>query len=95
MVLSKTIDKNELLFESEICDAINEDTESDEKIKLADITNWLKEQPHQKALRRCYGTDTLEKGSIAEVLSAIEIQKVRKNKKEIINTINFDLIVFL
>lgn len=76
-VLSQRIDHNELLFESEICDGAQGDSESDQ-FRLADITNWLKEQPHQKASRRCYGTDSLEKNTIAEIISAIEIFKVNQ-----------------
>lgn len=75
--LNQKIGNNDaILFESEIFDK-GQESDSEETSSLNKLAKWLKEQPHNKAVRRCYGTDSLEKNTVEAIMSAVEELKVK------------------
>lgn len=80
-ILNRSEGQNDFIFESDI-EAINKRTnEHDDELRpapklLTQITKWLKEQSHQKALRRNIGSDALNKATVKQVLDAVQENKV-------------------
>lgn len=68
------------LFESDLAESIADETEEPNAKPLAQITRWLKEQPHNKALRRNAGSKTLDRRTIECVVEAVEKNKAQPVK---------------
>lgn len=70
--------QSDFLFESELEDGGGEDgnTEEDTAKPLVKITRWMKEQPHNKALRRSVGSASLNRPAIQCIVDAVEKNKV-------------------
>lgn len=64
--------QNEFIFESEL----NENSGETDGSVLRVISKWLKEQPHQNARRRNWGTEALDSDSIAAIVEATNKLKV-------------------
>lgn len=84
-VLNRCEGQNDFIFESDIEALIKKtDDDDDDDSKpapkiLTQISKWLKEQPHQKALRRNVGSDAMNRKTVKCVLDAVQENKVNSN----------------
>lgn len=73
-------DQGDYLFESDLAadpqNADGDEAEDHSAKPLTQITRWLKEQPHTKALRRSVGSESLNHKTIQCVVEAVEKNKV-------------------
>lgn len=70
--------KTDFIFESDLgeCSADDGNSEENSKKPLTRITNWLKDLPHNKALRRSVGSASLNRSAIEKLVEALEKNKV-------------------
>lgn len=67
---------SDFIFESDFGYQFDDGENSPEQKPLAQIVKWLREQPHNKALRRSFGSEALDRNSIQKVIQAVQILKV-------------------
>ena len=71
--LMTVTDASDFIFESQLTDTNNG---MSPPCVLANITNWLKDQPHSKAARKDCGTDIISQSAVESILAAVDEMKV-------------------